>query len=1089
MSQHDSDFLKSGVYEAALDDTIKKALDELDRSVYQPNTDALKDDDDRLLLLRAGGALKRVLSTIGEKAEDEDRTASIRNKTAFINEVLRLCNEKLSLQDEKAPEALPLLSIPPEKLLEVRRIPEDRPNTKEKLPLTDRPSNGFATSTFYSALFRNTPHLSEELKREIQSADSIDMLMSFIRWSGLDLVIQELRAFAARGGRLRVITTCYVGATDVRSVEELSKLSGCTVKVEYEGKRSRLHAKAWIFKRKSGYSTAYIGSSNVSSAALTDGLEWNVKVTAQDMPDLYARIEDSFNQLWPRDNFSEYHPETDREKLALALKVGSKPNEKPNWSDNVACWPQLKPHDYQQRILNALDRERRNGCYRNLIIAATGTGKTMIAAFDFLRFRQNNPGARLLFIAHRQEILKQARIAFCFVLRQSGFGELFTGETTPNSVNAVFAMVQTLRNPDKLHYFEPDTFDYIVLDEAHHAEAESYAPIIDYFRPRILLGMTATPERMDGGDIRRFFDGHYAAEIRLPDAIEYNMLSPFHYFVSDDEVDLSGVDYVRGKFDAAELEARYTKGSQAELRAQAIVEQLNAHTADRKALRAIAFCAGVKHAEYMQDVFTSADFKCECVSSKTPTSLRDQVKNHLENGDCQIVTVADLYNEGVDIPSINMVLFLRPTESLTIFLQQLGRGLRLSPETNKDCLTVLDFVGQVNNNYDRFESKFSALLASRIGGLEAQIQHGFPGLPLGCAITFTEKSQKIVLQNIRRSYQNWKKFSVIVRDQGSDISLADFLSLVHLTPYGFYSRRKEITFTEIKQLARAQTLADPLPPSLAGWRKGAIRLAGINAPGFLRFVSEFITRDVPRDWRYANYSDCDQRRLWMLYRLLLKPTGKADLSETALEQKLRDFFSDAEVRKEVAELVQLLLDRAVISPETDATGALEVHARYSRDAIYAALGKSTHAGIAGVYFFKDIKTDAFLVTFHKNEDEFAPTVRYNDYLEGTDLLHWESQNTTSSESPVGRRYVSQPQGGTHIQIFARAFKKTGANTAPFVYLGEADYVSHKGSSPISFVWKLRTPLTAEIVKELSDGTFAEDEGVLDMEPEEKSGHA
>ena len=1088
MSQHDSDSVKSGVYEAALDETLKEALCGLDRSIYQPSTGVLNDDDDRLLLLHADSALKRVLSTIGEK-DEKDRTTSIRNKTVFINEVLRLCNEKLGLLDASVPEVLPTLSLPPEKLLEVRKIPEDRPNTKEKLPLTDRPSTGFATSTFYSALFRNTPHLSEEIKREIQSADSIDLLMSFIRWSGLDLVIKELRAFAARGGRLRVITTCYVGATDARAVEELSKLPGCTVKVEYEGKRSRLHAKAWIFKRQSGYSTAYIGSSNVSSAALTDGLEWNVKVTAQDMPDLYARIEDSFNQLWPRENFSQYNLETDREKLVQALKVGSKPNEKPDWSENVAYWPQLKPHDYQQRILNALDRERRNGFYKNLIIAATGTGKTMIAAFDFLRFRKQHPGARLLFIAHRQEILKQARIAFCFVLRQSDFGELFSGQQTPQGVNAVFAMVQTLRNPEKLHYFKPDTFDYIVLDEAHHAEAESYAPIFNYFQPRILLGMTATPERMDGGDIRRYFGGRYAAEIRLPDAIEYNMLSPFHYFVADDEVDLTNVAYARGKFDAAQLESRYTSGDEARLRANAIVEQIKAHAADTDSLRAIAFCAGIRHAQYMQEVFSQAGFNCECVSSKTPDDQRNQVIRNIENGDCKIVTVADLYNEGVDIPSINMVLFLRPTESLTIFLQQLGRGLRLSPETNKTCLTVLDFVGQVNKDYDRFESKFSSLLASRVGGLEAQIEHGFPGLPLGCAITFTEKSQKIVLQNIRRSYQNWKKFSIIVRDQNADISLAEFLSLVHLAPHGFYSRRKELTFTEIRRLAKDEPMAGLLTPGLVAWRKGAIRLAGINARDFLGFISRFIAEDVVRDWHYRNYPDRDQRRLWMLYRILMNPKGQADLSDEALEQNLKTFFSDSEVRREVSELVQILLERSVISPATDATGALEVHARYSRDAIYAALGKNTYAGIAGVYFFKEIKTDAFFVTFHKNEDEFAPSVRYNDYLEGTDLVHWESQNATSPESPVGQRYISQPQGGTHIQLFARAFKKIGSSPAPLVYLGEADYVSHKGSNPISFVWKLRTPLTAEVVKELADGTFAEDEEIIDLDPEQKPGHA
>ncbi len=1091
MTESDSDGLKAGVYETALDVSQNESLDRIDRSVYQPKTEPLKDDDDRLLVLRADEALKRVLAAIEEKSSGADgQKQSIRTKVAFINRILDVCNEKLRCSEQK-PEGIqpvPSLTVPPEKLIEIQKVAEPLFGKGRQAPPTVRPSTGFATSTFFSAIFRNSPHLSEELKREIRSADEIDLLMSFIRWTGLHLLFDELKAFAARGGKLRVITTCYVGATDARAVEELSRLPGCSVRVEYEGQRSRLHAKAWIFKRQSGFSTAYIGSSNVSSAALTDGLEWNIKVTAQDMPDLYARVENSFDQLWPRENFTPYTPGQDREKLVKALEIGSLPGKKPDWSANISCWPQLTPHDYQQRILNLLQQERQKGFAKNLIVAATGTGKTMIAAFDFLRYRAAHPQARLLFIAHRQSILKQALISFRFVLRQVDFGELLTGEDKPWSRGSIFATVQTMRLPANLHCFDPDHFDFVVVDEAHHSSADGYAPLFDYFRPKILLGMTATPERMDGSDIRKYFDGHFAAEIRLPDAIEYNMLSPFHYFVADDNIDLTHARFERGKFDPQELEQLYTSGMSARLRGQKIVEEIRARATDVSSLCAIAFCAGVRHAQYMAGVFSESGLHCATVSSKTPTDVRDRIQHGLQSGKYQIVTVADLYNEGVDIPRVNMVLFLRPTESLTIFLQQLGRGLRLSPETNKTCLTVLDFVGQINNSYDRFEGKFAALLASRTGGLEQQMSHGFPGLPLGCAISLTEKSQKIVLQSIRKSCQNWKKFSVLCKDSHAD-SLKSLLELIHLTPYQFYSRRKEITFTEIRRAANGQSEPVAEGCALDCWRKGAFRLASVNARNFLSFVQRFIRENFRKEWHCNLFSEIEQKWLWMLYRTVFKPSGRDSLTEAALEKNLKMLLADPEVREEILGLVGLLHERAYVSPGTDSSGVLEIHGRYSRDAIYAAFGKTTHSGIAGVHFFRECLSDVFFVTFNKNEDQFAPSIRYNDFIEGTDLVHWESQNATSPESTTGRRYLAQPREATHVHIFGRAFRTIGANSSPLIYLGEADYKSHKGSQPIAFVWKLRTPLTAGVVRELSDGAFAEDESVLDVNPLDGGGNA
>lgn len=910
------------------------------------------------------------------------------------------------------------------------------------------------TSLSAAALMTNTPgepSLSAELKSELVSANSVNLLCAFIRWPGLRLLRDELAILNERGVPLRVITTTYMGATEQRAVDELVREFGAQVKINYASATTRLHAKAWLFRRDTGFDTAFVGSSNLSRSALVEGLEWNVRLSSVATPDLIRKFTSTFDTYWADPNFVPYDPKDpdDVARLADALGRARVPS-----ADQMLTGLEVRPLPHQAQILEALDAEREvHDRHRNLVVAATGTGKTVVAALDYARLRKTLPRARLLFVAHRKEILDQSRRTYRAVLADGSFGELYVGGERPERWNHVFASIQGLAAYGVAN-IPADHFDVVVVDEFHHAEAVSYRRLLDHLTPRELLGLTATPERADGTDVRDQFEGRSAAELRLWDALADDLLVPFHYFGIADDVDLSGVQWKKGGYDTAALDAVYT-GNDA--RAAKVVRETRDKVTDVLAMRALGFCVSIAHAEYMATVFTNAGIPSLAVTGGTSAADRAAALRQLGAREVNCLFTVDLFNEGLDLPQVDTILMLRPTQSATIFLQQLGRGLRRAPD--KAVLTALDFIGQQRREF-RFDVRYRALTGSSRRGLVDDIDQSFPFLPSGSALVLDRVAQQIVLDNVRRQLKFTRKDLVAdVRSHG-DLPLAAYLRDADREIADVY--RGKGSWTCLRREAGLPTLTGGPDEEVLLRRMST--LSHVDDPERAEVYAQLA---APAGPSYGDLTEREQRIARMLF-FQLWPNRNGF---TTYEQGLAHLRRHPAVCAEIGELVAHTLDAARHLPKSLGEGLTHIplmsHAHYRREEILAALDwasmeRKAYGHATGVVWAPEQRTDALLVNLRKTERDFSPTTMYRDYAVSPEVFHWESQNATSTQSETGQRYLNHRERGTRVVLFTRDTPSDDlGDGAPFLCLGQVDIESYQGEKPIAITWRLRRAMPAE----------------------------
>ncbi|WP_297677427.1 DUF3427 domain-containing protein [uncultured Bacteroides sp.] len=1050
--------MKLGIYEQIINQLFEMKISSIDQTrFYIGKRSIQKNEAVKLLSMYLSNIFEQILMDTIDTTADIEANGEVA-KTCAIEKGINLTNNIISkLVKDFHIESGNFVSAQAKILTAIiDRTQSDYPDLSKRLEEI-MPIKGLVNGELFTG---KGIKLYTELQKEIGSANEIRLMVSFIKKRGLALLLPQLKEFTNKGGLLKVITTTYMKATDFEAVKLLAALKNTEIKITYNETSERLHAKAYIFLRETGFNTAYIGSSNMSQQALDMGTEWNVKVTQIEQPRMMKTIMGAFDASWWAEGYEAFINGKDDIRLKAAL------DEKTNNEIDFSVLQLIHPFDYQQEILENLQMEREvRGHWRNLVIAATGTGKTVMAASDYKTFAKKQEHARLLFVAHREEILKQSLRTFQQVLCDYNFGEKWYGGEEPTNYEHVFASKDMLNNRlDDLHLPE-DYYDYIVIDEVHHVAAGSYRKIIDYFKPKILLGLTATPERMDGYDITQDFDGTISAEIRLDDALNKGLLAPFHYYGITDSVDYSEVAWNRGQYVASELSQIYTYN---DARTSVVLKSLETYLtkSNISSIRALCFCVDQKHAKYMAAKFTLCGLKADVLTSEN-AQMRTVLYRRLKNKEINYLFVVDMFNEGIDIPEVDTILFLRPTESLTVFIQQFGRGLRKSE--GKTHVNIFDYVGNCRAEFN-YTDRMRAIIGRTSMSVEEEIEHNCPHLPLGCRIMLESKAKEYILKNIKGAIKRFTTHKIISliqnfeRQHSVPLTLTNFVRIYQIPLNKLYRDR---TWNQLLCETGMKHIQSRFNAELchAVFRKWL----STDSYSYLNFIKNLAQKDFKI--KVDMLTPIDKKRLLMFYYDLFENAGYFNNLQKMVDELATDYYFCVELK----EIISLLLQRTKAYEKEDNSMLpdfpLKLHGVYTKAQIQVAIGTSTlekkSSSREGMERNKKLNLEAMFVDIIKNREE-GSTTDYDDKALSPYLFQWDTQNRVKPDSNEGKAYINQTQTMLLFIREQKNFAEDKSRTMGYVYLGRVrlhkwEYKNLGTRKQMQIVWNMIEPIPGSIM--------------------------
>jgi superfamily II DNA or RNA helicase/HKD family nuclease/diadenosine tetraphosphate (Ap4A) HIT family hydrolase len=926
--------------------------------------------------------------------------------------------------------------------------------------------------------------LIRHLLPHIDQSQAVDVAVSFVLESGIRMLRPHFQDLLSRDGRLRILTGDYLDVTDPDALRRMMDLEGRVELKVFESSKTGFHPKSWIFHLTDGAGIALVGSSNLSETALRTGVEWNFRSYTDKQSGDWRDVLDGFERLIARpevrdlthiwiDDYERRRIPKER-RASLPIDVTQEPE-----------LAQPAPHAIQRKALACLEETRRNGFSSGLVVLATGLGKTWLGAFDANRseFR------KVLFVAHREEILNQAMETFRICRPKAKLGR-FGGARKERDTEVLFASVQTLGKLANLRGFAPDEFDYLIVDEFHHAAAATYRRLIDYFTPKFMLGLTATPERMDGGDLLGLCQENLVFRCDAFEGIDAGLLSQFSYFGVPDEVDYAQIPWRANGFDETELTAAVAT----QARAQNALEQLQRHGGTKT----LGFCVSQRHADFMADYFLSQGLRSVAVHAGKTSAPRASSLERLAQGELDIVFAVDMFNEGVDVPTIDSVLMLRPTESSVIWMQQFGRGLRRA--VGKERLTVIDYIG----NHRSFLTKVRALLQSGPGDRALALKFeellaGISVMPAGCEITYELEAIDLIQSLLKptargdalESFYADFKMRFGQRPTALEVFHAGFNPRVsgHGSWFDFVRAQGDLSVTEVEAFPLVNDFLDtiakaPMTKSYKMLVLKAMRIAD-QVPGRLSLgeLTQRVIALAERNpvWRRdisapletpATVARLLKEQPLAAWSRTQSPAGRSYFASIddgfaitlAFPVSHRGIFEDW--TDEIVEwrLAEYLARDGAPSLKPDSTSSpagatasreAELWREYAREDIPALFGLRFNTGAWNQGIVVQGRQVILLVTLEKGD--LAKEHRFEDMFLSPSRFQWQSQNRTKQISTHGQIISGQLLGYT-IHLFVRSAKKRGLKAAPFVYCGTPRFANWHSDAPITVNWKLDVPV-------------------------------